>query len=357
MKIKATIRRGQVHELDPMPTDNLPNDLILPVCIRARRGTKVKSSRVHIRQGALVINLSHNDQFTPCNSLKVSRCLQWHGVSASRYPFGDLEYFEIKQSEPLDPFGKAMMLTRGVDEAVDFLLEAHDCWEPIVFTPCFLGFLERFNVKRRNFSSVSLGIDYSFCDKVINACNDKIPFLSNPNNPTGGVWERDHLIRISDVSHAVFIDQTYSAFSCTPELDFNDYKNVFCFKSYSKVLGLPGMRLGWLEGPKASIAALKAFRTFAHFDVFSLLVATLFGAPKALANDLVNYTVEVRDWFVRAMQAEQFSIGNTECNFVLLQTRDGPFVQRALLEHEILVADRSKWGIESWLGFLWEQRK
>ncbi len=81
----------------------------------------------------------------------------------------------------------------------------------------------------------------------------KIIFLCTPNNPTGGLISKEDIIKVLKSTDAVVVvDEAYFEFSGVNNVDLlNDYSNIFILRTFSKVLGLAGMRIGYgLSNPE-----------------------------------------------------------------------------------------------------------
>src|SRR5205807_9012756 len=96
----------------------------------------------------------------------------------------------------------------------------------------------------------------------------KVVFLANPNNPTGTYLPFDEVKRLHKglPSNVLFvIDAAYSEY-----VRRNDYEsgielvatsdNVVMTRTFSKIYGLAGLRLGWLYGPAHIVDALNRIR-------------------------------------------------------------------------------------------------
>ncbi|MBN8543535.1 MAG: histidinol-phosphate transaminase [Alphaproteobacteria bacterium] len=96
----------------------------------------------------------------------------------------------------------------------------------------------------------------------------KILFIANPNNPTGTYIPFSEIKRLraglrEDVILA--LDAAYAEY-----MDVNDYDtghglvkdtNTVVFHTFSKIFGLPALRLGWAHGPAAIIDAMNRIRS------------------------------------------------------------------------------------------------
>jgi histidinol-phosphate/aromatic aminotransferase/cobyric acid decarboxylase-like protein/choline kinase len=95
-----------------------------------------------------------------------------------------------------------------------------------------------------------LGVDWSRLEAA--AADADVVVLVNPNNPTGTVLETDRIAGLAARNPAttVVVDESFIEFSDQPSivgrLREEALANVLVIKSLSKVLGVPGLRLGAL---------------------------------------------------------------------------------------------------------------
>jgi histidinol-phosphate aminotransferase len=88
-----------------------------------------------------------------------------------------------------------------------------------------------------------------YIDKVIAAVNKntKVVFICSPNNPSGNVTAEKELRRLLDsVECLVFVDEAYVEFADS-DIAFlaGEYDNLVVGRTFSKVFGLAGLRLGY----------------------------------------------------------------------------------------------------------------
>ena len=100
-------------------------------------------------------------------------------------------------------------------------------------------------------------------DSIMDCVNKKtkIVFLANPNNPTGTYLNKYEVLKLrkklrSDI--LLVIDDAYFEYIKDPDyasgIDlFSKSKNVIVTRTFSKIYGLAGLRIGWGYGPKKII--------------------------------------------------------------------------------------------------------
>tara|TARA_B100002051_G_scaffold276613_1_gene326121 strand:- start:3992 stop:5074 length:1083 start_codon:yes stop_codon:yes gene_type:complete len=113
----------------------------------------------------------------------------------------------------------------------------------------------------------------------------KIVFLANPNNPTGTYLDASDLLDLrkklrSDI--LLVIDDAYHEFITDPNYSsglklFAKSQNVLVTRTFSKIYGLAGLRIGWGYGPKSIIKKLYEIK-----PPFNVSRPALFAATQAI---------------------------------------------------------------------------
>ena len=117
----------------------------------------------------------------------------------------------------------------------------------------------------------------------------KIVFLANPNNPTGTYIKKRNLqfLRKKLRSNILLVvDDAY--FEYVKQKDYNsalgifrNYKNVVMTRTFSKIYGLAGLRVGWGYGSKDIINALNKIK-----PPFNVSRPALFAASAAIRDNV-----------------------------------------------------------------------
>jgi len=131
--------------------------------------------------------------------------------------------------------------------------------------------------------------------------NTKVVFLANPNNPTGTYIKKKDLIFLRKKlrsSILLVVDDAY--FEYVKQKDylsalklFANYKNVVMTRTFSKIYGLAGLRVGWGYGSKEIITALNKIK-----PPFNINRPALFTAVAAVkdSNWLKKEVKHVNNW-------------------------------------------------------------
>jgi histidinol-phosphate aminotransferase len=188
---------------------------------------------------------------------------------AAIYPSGDSYYLRQRLAtvHGMDP--DQFIVGNGANEVIAFVIKAF-CQEGdnIVtadktfavyeWVAQFSGFEARL-VPLRNFGFDDAGMIEAADDRT------KIFFLCNPNNPTGTYWKEERLRQFLDTlggQQIMVVDEAYCEF-VTPE-DYPDgmklikeYPNLVVFRTFSKMFGLAGLRIGYLAGNKEVVDVIR----------------------------------------------------------------------------------------------------
>jgi histidinol-phosphate aminotransferase len=158
----------------------------------------------------------------------------------------------------------------------------------------------------------------------------RMVMLANPDNPTGShLGDREvrrlHAALPEDV--LLVLDSAYAEYVtaadyATPSALIDEAENVVMTRTFSKIFGLAGMRLGWLYGPAGVVDVLR--RVSATFPVSAPAVAA---GVEALADTAHTQRVFAHNWdWVRWLTAELGQAGvfvyPSNANFVLARFDD-----------------------------------
>ena len=113
----------------------------------------------------------------------------------------------------------------------------------------------------------------------------KIVFLANPNNPTGTIISKKELLKLRKKLRSnilLVVDDAYFEYvkdkNYLPGIKlFSNSKNVIVTRTFSKIYGLAGLRVGWGYGPKNLIYALNQVK-----PPFNINRAALFAAVESI---------------------------------------------------------------------------
>jgi histidinol-phosphate aminotransferase len=176
------------------------------------------------------------------------------------YPSGDSYYLrhEIAKCHGLDP--DQILVGNGANEVITFVIKAFcEQGDNIITADKTFAVYEWV----ATFSGIEARLiplkEERFDDREMLRSIDhktKILFVCNPNNPTGTYWSKETLTAFLDAvdgRQIVVIDEAY--FEFVEAADYPDgvaflkkYSNLVIFRTFSKMYGIAGLRIGYLVG-------------------------------------------------------------------------------------------------------------
>ncbi len=264
------------------------------------------------------------------------------------YP--EREHAEISTAAHFNLQPDQLLLTNGVDEAIHLLalafLEPED--EVLFNTPSFFMYDVSASMMTANLRRVQSDSTLSFPRSGMLAAitpRTKLILVASPNNPTGAVVSREHLLELAAAApHAVvFVDEAYFHFHGDTVLDdVGRIPNLVVGRTFSKAYGLANLRLGMLAGPADLIGYVR--KVASPYNVNGVALAVL---PSALADAdyLAWYVSQIhagRDRIMQALDRINVRYWPSQANFVLFEVgpRHKDLVSR-MRDKGVLLRDRS----------------
>ena len=195
----------------------------------------------------------------------------------SKYPESDSESLREVLSKKFNIDPKRIICGSGSDQIFDFTCRLFLKPEDEVIVTEFGFIMHRIYASLHN-AKVILAKEKNFkasveeiLKKVTN--KTKIVFIANPNNPTGTYISKNEMLNLRKKLRSnilLVVDDAYFEF-----LNLNDFKsgldlfkdsnNVLVTRTFSKIYGLAGLRLGWGYSSKEIIDAM--YQTKPPFNV------------------------------------------------------------------------------------------
>lgn len=159
-------------------------------------------------------------------------------------------------------------------------------------------------------------------DDLYAAIEEKDPavvFLAYPNNPTGNLFDRDVLIEVIEQTNGlVVIDEAYAPFTDASFLPLlGKYENLVVMRTVSK-MGLAGLRLGYLVGPKAWLHEFDKVRLPYNINVLTQATAEFAFRHQAVFDEQTRWIRDARSELYSALEAlPDVQPYPSEANFIL----------------------------------------
>jgi histidinol-phosphate aminotransferase len=154
----------------------------------------------------------------------------------------------------------------------------------------------------------------------------KIVFLANPNNPTGTYLPFDEVKRLHAAlppTVLLVLDAAYAEY-----VRRNDYasglelvaesENVVMTRTFSKIYGLAGLRLGWMVGPGHVVDAVNRIRGPFNVNGPAIAAGIAAIADEAHVAAAIAHNEEWLPWLTREIEAAGLKVTPSVGNFILI---------------------------------------
>ena len=288
-----------------------------------------------------------------------------HAALANLHRYPDGAGFELRQALAARfkvGFGQTC-IGNGSDEIIEFLARAYirPGQMALAARPSFLMYSKLVQVAGGCLVETPLDADYRIDLVAMLAAitpETRLVFLNNPDNPAGTAVSRRQLREFLDRVPGgvlVVLDEAYIDFASDPAvaqgLDFLDHPTpVVVMRTFSKIAGLAGLRIGFALGPEEVIAAFDRVRQ--PFNTSSVAQA---GALAALGDDDFVARTRALVWrglkdFYRCFDDLGLFYVPSQANFVLVEIGDhAPAVAEALLKRGVIVREMTSYGLPRFL--------
>jgi histidinol-phosphate aminotransferase len=187
--------------------------------------------------------------------------------------------------------------------------------------------------------------------------NTRIVFVANPNNPTGTTASREELARFVNAVPAnvlLALDEAYIEFlneplDLLPEIRNGTKPNLLLMRTFSKIYGLAGLRIGYGIGHPEFIAALEKIR-----QPFNINLVAQAGALAALDDTKhVEKTRKVNSrglkLYARTFRKLKLDFIPSQANFILVRVGDGQRVFGELQKLGVIVRPMGGYQLPEWI--------
>ncbi len=275
-----------------------------------------------------LIRLSANENPLGC-SPKISDLIK--RVEFNRYPPQQSLDLIKSISQRFDIDDRKIMLGNGSDELISVIAQSflNDGDEAIHTEFGFLQFPQSIAVAGGK-SIIAKDDNFTVSvDNILKSITNKtrIIFLANANNPTGTFITKSEVIRlINSIPKNVLLvyDAAYAEYISNPDyIDgislVENYENFIMLRTFSKLHGLAGLRLGWAYGSEYLLNILRSVR--GPFSVNSVAINAGIIAIKDIdfQKHCLNYNLDSMRWIETQLNKLKISYNKSVTNFLLVE--------------------------------------
>ena len=168
-------------------------------------------------------------------------------------------------------------------------------------------------------------LDLDAMEKAVDA-NTSLVYVCNPNNPTATVLDIEKLKAFCDrvsTKVTIFVDEAYIDYLDDPRANtmigaIKSGKNIIVARTFSKLHGFAGLRVGYAFAQPEMIKKLSLYTTgFAAMSATSLHAAMASYQDTAFLKDALQKTVTSKNFLYSVLKKEGYDYIPSYANFVL----------------------------------------
>ena len=277
------------------------------------------------------------------------------------YPDGNAFYLKQKLAAKLGVETTNLILGNGSNEIIEFV--SHALLEPgtdvVVSQYCFAIYpivAKMFGANVIIVPARDYGHDLPAMLRAITV-NTRIVFVANPNNPTGTLAPREEVIKfVNDVPDDVLLvmDEAYIEFlgdavDLVPLIRLGARKNLVLMRTFSKIYGLAGLRVGYGIADAGLISAFEKVRQ--PFNINLLAQAAALAAldddehvRKTRANNFGGL-----QFFEKAFRRLNLQFVPSSANFILVRVGEGQRVFDVMQKLGVIVRPMGGYQLPEWI--------
>ncbi|WP_282094396.1 histidinol-phosphate transaminase [Epibacterium ulvae] len=293
-----------------------------------------QAGKSHVAGQTRVLKLSANENpFGP--SPKAIAAAQSAAPDLHRYPSTDHTELRaaIGEVHNLDP--DRVICGVGSDEVLQFVVQSYTGpGDEVIYTEH--GF-SMYPILARQAGATPVCVPETNrvvdVDLILKAVTERtrLVFLTNPGNPTGTLLPADEVARLAEQlpDHILLvIDGAYAEF-VRPEARFDagvdlvdTRANVIMTRTFSKVYGLGGLRVGWGYAPREIIDVLNRVRQPFNLSNLSLATAEAALRDRDYLDMCRRENAKWREWLAGELAALGVPSDQSHTNFILARFAD-----------------------------------
>lgn len=310
-----------------------------------------------------VIKLASNENcFGP--SPKAMAAVRKNLKNVNRYPDASSFYLKKKIAKLLGLKEGNLIFGNGSDEVIGLAVRTFvgEGDEVVIAKPTFLIYeiVSQLQNAKIKFVPLAKGFkhDLKAMKEAITADTSMV-FIANPDNPTGSYVtkkELDEFFKGLPDDLIVFLDEAYFEFA---NYGFKDYPNGIDYldrpgtivaRSFSKVYGLAGLRIGYGISNPEVISYME--RTREPFNVNLLAQAAALAAidDKIFLKKTLTHVEKEKKFLYSTFRRMNLKYVESATNFVIVDVgMDCKTVFNALLKEGVIVRDMKAWGLDTFI--------
>ncbi len=305
-----------------------------------------------------VIKLASNENPLGCSPKALAVLKQ--PVDLARYPDGNAYQLKQALAQKLNINSDQLTIGNGSSEVLELLVKA------------FVTARDKVVISQHSFALYYLAaqaVNADICivpashwqhdlKQMSSLANDaKLVFIANPNNPTGSYHSLDSIrvflnslpesvLVVIDEAYIEYVTEDGSALSL-----LNEFPNLVITRTFSKVYGLAGLRIGYCVSSAQIADLLNRVRLpfNANTQAQNAAIAALF--DQEFIDQSIKLNLQQKQVIYDGFERLRLDFIESQGNFVSVQVGDELGVYQSMLAQGIIVRPIGNYQMPGWLRF------
>ncbi len=169
-------------------------------------------------------------------------------------------------------------------------------------------------------------------ENILKKCNSKtrICFIANPNNPTGTYLTIKEIRKLREnlpKKCLLVVDSAYSEYVI--EKDYSDSisyakkrEDIIVTHTFSKIYGIPSLRLGWAYCPENIISILNKIRPAFNINSYAQQIGKIVLEDQKYLEKSIRHNLYWKNWLELQFKELNLTVVKGVANFILLNLKN-----------------------------------
>ena len=323
-------------------------------------GKPIDEVKRELRLTSVIKLASNENPYGP--SPQVLKAISQSAKDINRYPDGNCYYLRKELAKTLGVSENQLIFGNGSDEIIVLATRAftQEGDEVIMARPSFLIYEIASKISGAAIKFVPLKdfrYDLDGMKKAVSS-KTKIIFIGNPDNPAGTyVSQRqvEDFLRNLSRNILVFFDEAY--FEFVKKNDYPDtigllktHRNIVVTRTFSKMYGLAGLRIGYGIADHEVISILDRIREPFNVNSIAQTAALACLRDKSYYTNILKVLSQGRRFLYEHIAKLGLTFVDSVTNFILIDLKKDSYkVVQDLLRKGVIVRDMSFWGLDTYI--------
>ncbi|MBE2246852.1 MAG: histidinol-phosphate transaminase [Candidatus Competibacteraceae bacterium] len=276
--------------------------------------------------------LNANENFYGC-SPKVLDAIQHCNQTLWQYPTHP-QQLENALATIHNVLPEQIIIGSGSVRLIDAIIQS--CVEPqeevVIFENSFIAYEQICEAHRRSYHKATQRNFVCHPDAIFPLLNNKtkVVFISNPNNPTGTIISHEqlenllknipsHLLVVADEAYVEYVTDDHFPRSLSL---MKSYPNLIVLRTFSKVYGLAGLRIGYAIADLTVAKQLKKFRIPFFLNTYAETAALAALQDQSFIQNSIRLNQEERIFLHHTLQQIGLNPVPSQTNFIYIPFED-----------------------------------